>query len=636
MKSLMVNCGAKLKLIEDSNLLISRKQIKSKFWLENTALPSLDSKTVFGYEDEESFTPGRFARKEASLNITIPSVGIDSSFGFSKATREPGSSAGTMAALTVWAWRDPKTPGLNLNFKMTANKRTHYVFALLRYPGKLDHSLTSVVDMKARQHILNITRWSQPILNAETSSYQLQMSVEVGNGLRQLELNQTCITMGTVPSTLYTTNVSMVLMPDRKINGRALLDIRQLPWWIIANPTAGKSNRLTAKLNRDGSRSLRCSLEGEAADSSTMKFKFKADKQETAAGDVSVMLAVVPGQPTETFKGIFYKSTSQYAFTESEHACSHEGEWNGNRGYAPGMPFRFGVQYKHQPDFRQGSINVYAEDTNLGKATDFELAEALYEYSVKGPDGGVRNDGVYQLSSEYMLNWRRYLSRGVAGTQGFLNANLSRDFMQGDLSFSTHLTDFAQSSLEVSMNYVKKEKNLLVTSNAQLEGSPVYIAELTVEESGDNRTVDFFLETTKTAEVKAANLTAPCSSPEDINQACPLTYQPAPRISAKHFLQVSFIDGLRQTQLKSNLLKDPIFIETSKTDESEAVAIYRGLLEDRSDPIAIASYELAYSGPQESKRQLRLEKGGKVYTVSDLRTVGELQVQHGMLPFVRY
>ncbi|VDL93442.1 unnamed protein product, partial [Schistocephalus solidus] len=706
MKSLTLNAGSQTNLQKESNLMMSKNRLNSTLWLDNTILPQLDFRTVFLYEIDQLWNMDKVMRTGVSLNFTVPAAGIHSRFGVVVSTRELyielGGSSDTMRALTLWAVPQIHKPGLTVNFSMTSSKRLHQVILLLQAGSLCDYKLTSLLDPKARQHILNITSCSRPIMQTKTSfslttgpfihfealtdlvflssaPYRLQTSVQLPNGMQEVELNQSCFRMDTVRSNLYTTNASIALLPGMKIHGKILVDIPQLPSWTSENATTGKSDRLTVKYQQDGTESVRCSFAGEAA-----------------AGDVSVMLALIPGQPSERFKGIFYKSTSQYAFTETEKSCSLEGEWNGNRGYAPGMPFRFGIKYTHEPDFRQGSINVFAEDTNLGYATDFELAEALYEYHINGP-ADVQTGGAYRLRSEYMLNWRRYLSRGVAGTQGFLHANLSQDFREGDFIFGTHLTNIEQSSLEVIINYLLRKRQLLVTSSAQLDGSPVYTVDLSVENKGGNRTVGFSTNTTKIGNVEAFNLTAECTYPFVPNKPCQVMYRSATREaciaseltkdtrlweiswnrlsngsvilttsenevilrtpvrdiglkkncsrvdapcqyrvytqrqSTTHFLQISFGDAINQTELQSNLLKKPIFVEITTNSREAEAAIYRGMLGDHSDPIALASYEVAYSGTEESKHHLRLEKGGKVYTFSAVRTLGGIQVKLGPL-----
>ncbi|BHF67632.1 hypothetical protein SprV_0301065900 [Sparganum proliferum] len=729
MESLVFSAGSKIKLERKSNLLVSRQRLNSTLWLENSILPLLAFRTEFIYENDQRWSMDKSVRTEATLNIKAPAADVNSRFGVNFSARDPymkaGGSMDTIRTLSLWAVPQAQRAGLTLDFNMTANKRLHQIALHLQAGQLCNYRLTSLLDAKARQHTLNLTSFSQPILEAETTfglrtgeaihlkaltnlalfsspPHRLETDVQLRNGMRQLELNQSCLRMTSPPVTLYATNVSFDLLPDRKMKGMLILDIPQLPWLkaneAAAAAAAGKSNRLSVKFQRDGSESVRCSLTGQSQDSSELKFKFKVDRKQPAAGDVSVMLAVVPGEPTEAFRGIFYKSTSQFAFTETEKSCSHEGEWNANRGYAPGMPFRFGVNFKHDPAFRQGSINAFAEDTNLGKATDFELAEALYEFSLSHPDD-AEADGTYQLRSEYMLNWRRFLSRGVSGTQGFLNANLSRDFREGDLIFNTHLTDIDQSSLEVIFNYLLREKRLLVTSNAQLEGRPVYTAEMSVLDGGESSVVDFSAKTAETGGVEAFNLTAQCTYPLLTSTPCKLIYQSATREAcivneltegtrvreiswnrlnngsvilktsesdvllrtpvgdiglkracspedvpcqyyvytngpnrggrqSKHFLQISFRDAPTQTELQSSLLKTPIFIEVASNPSGAEAAAYRGVFDDRIDPIARASYQLVYSGPQECKHQLRLERLGKVYTLSGLQTLDDPRVHH--------
>nr|VZH94024.1 unnamed protein product [Spirometra erinaceieuropaei] len=561
MESLVFSAGSKIKLERKSNLLQSRQRLNSTLWLESTILPLPAFRTEFIYENDQRWSMDKFVRTEATLNIIAPAADVNSRFGVNYSARDPymkaGGSMDTVRTLSLWAVPQAQRAGLTLNFNMTANKRLHQITLHLQAGQICNFRLSSLLDAKARQHTLNLTSFSQPILNAETTfglrtgeaihlkaltnlaflagtPHRLETDVQLRNGLRQLKLNQSCLRMTSPPVPLYATNISFDLLPDRKMKGMLLLDVPQLPW-LGANKAAaaaatGKSNRLSVKFQRDGSESVRCSLTGQSQDSSELKFKFKVDRKQPTAGDVSVMLAVVPGEPTEAFKGIFYKSTSQYAFTETEKSCSLEGEWNANRGYAPGMPFRFGVNFKHDPAFRQGTINAFAEDTNLGKATDFELAEALYEFSLSHPDDAEAG-GTYQLRSEYMLNWRRFLSRGVSGTQGFLNANLSRDFREGDLVFNTHLTDIGQSSVDVILNYLLREKRLLVTSNAKLEGRSVYTAEMSVADGGEGSVVDFSARTAEIGGVEAFNLTAQCTCPLHTSTPCKVIYQSATRVA---------------------------------------------------------------------------------------------------------
>ncbi|BHF67630.1 hypothetical protein SprV_0301065700 [Sparganum proliferum] len=239
---------------------------------------------------------------------------------------------------------------------------------------------------------------------------------------------------------------------------------------VYQDPTVNKPHSLKLNLRQEAEAMRLYAIRAETPAGGEANARLQQQQEEDK---VSVLFAIKPAVQTEAFKGVFYKSTSRYSRAPFEFILTHSGEWNANQGFAPGMPFRYGLEYTHTLDFSRGQVYVYADDSLLGKVTHMELVELMYDYSF---EGGWKQGHVaaYQFNSEGMLNWRRHLDRGTVGSHGTLNANISRDFCAGNLEFIAELPDRNQSHLRLLLDYSNSNSKSSLTADAHLPGQPIY------------------------------------------------------------------------------------------------------------------------------------------------------------------
>nr|VZH94027.1 unnamed protein product [Spirometra erinaceieuropaei] len=237
---------------------------------------------------------------------------------------------------------------------------------------------------------------------------------------------------------------------------------------VYPDPTVNKPHSLKLNLRQEAGAMRLYAIRAETSAGGEANARLQQEEDK-----ISLLFALKPAVQTEAFKGLFYKSTSRYSRAPFEFILTHSGEWNANQGFAPGMPFRYGLEYTHTLDFSTGQVYAYADDSLLGKVTHMELVELMYDYSFEG----ARKQGhvaAYQFNSEGMLNWRRHLGRGTVGSHGTLNANISRDLCAGNLELIAELPDRNQSHLRLLLDYSKGHSKSSLTADAYLTGQPIY------------------------------------------------------------------------------------------------------------------------------------------------------------------
>eukprot|EP00108_Taenia_solium_P007401 TsM_000130500 transcript=TsM_000130500 gene=TsM_000130500 len=202
------------------------------------------------------------------------------------------------------------------------------------------------------------------------------------------------------------------------------------------------------------------------------------------------------GTPSQNFTGFLYKTQVSWTFTEKVFRVEQQGEWNGNRATPPGMPFRYGIRRTSNPDTRGGEIQVYAEDTNMGKAFGYEMLEGLYMYQIEDD-----KKSSFGLEGNVLLNWRKYLGRGVIGSQATLKAQIDKPRRRGNVEISWHLPDDNQTLIAAKVNYKINANRFFIISKASLGETQVYRGKLEVQRKAsawkaelDAKLYDFVLE----------------------------------------------------------------------------------------------------------------------------------------------
>uniref|UniRef100_A0A5K3EQA8 Vitellogenin domain-containing protein n=1 Tax=Mesocestoides corti TaxID=53468 RepID=A0A5K3EQA8_MESCO len=218
---------------------------------------------------------------------------------------------------------------------------------------------------------------------------------------------------------------------------------------------------------------LRTHLEDEIVLKAT-----KDKEEERLAGELSLLCSLHPGSPTKTFTGFLYKTQISWAFTDELFKVEQHGEWNGKRAVPPGMPFRYGITHSLHPDRNGGEIHIFGEDTNMGKAVGMEMLEGLYEYVLEEP-----TKPSWGMESNILLNWRRYLGRGVIGSQATIKAKMDKGLKDGSFDITCTLPDAEQTVAELSGKFQVIGNELKVTTQGLYGNEQVHQAELEVKSS---------------------------------------------------------------------------------------------------------------------------------------------------------
>ncbi|VDM30875.1 unnamed protein product [Hydatigera taeniaeformis] len=214
------------------------------------------------------------------------------------------------------------------------------------------------------------------------------------------------------------------------------------------------------------------------------------------SGELSLLCSLHPGIPSQSFAGFLYKTQVSWTFTEEVFRVEQQGEWNGNRSTPPGMPFRYGIKRTSNPYTGGGELQVYAEDTNMGKALGYEMIECLCMYEMEDV-----KKGSIGLEGNVLLNWRKYLGRGAIGSQASLKAKIDKSNGNGDVEISWELPDDNQTLVATRVNYAIDKNKFTITSKTSMGEKQVHKGKLKVRSKAsawevelDAKLLDFVLE----------------------------------------------------------------------------------------------------------------------------------------------
>ncbi|KAL5107954.1 Apolipophorin [Taenia crassiceps] len=202
----------------------------------------------------------------------------------------------------------------------------------------------------------------------------------------------------------------------------------------------------------------------------------KSHEKESNSGELSLLCSLHPGTPSQNFTGFLYKTQVSWTFTKEVFRVEQQGEWNGNRATPPGMPFRYGIRRISNSDAGGGEIQVYAEDTNMGKAFGYEMLEGLLMYEMEDA-----KKSSFGLEGNVLLNWRKYLGRGVIGSQATLKAQVDKSMKRGNVEISWELPDDNQTLIVATANYEFDANKFFIISKASLGETQVHRGKLEVQ-----------------------------------------------------------------------------------------------------------------------------------------------------------
>lgn len=261
----------------------------------------------------------------------------------------------------------------------------------------------------------------------------------------------------------------------------------------------GKPMAMDVFLDRNGKGFAQMNLFARNHLEDEITLKVSKDMENHFGGDVSIYSAMKPGVPRINFTGFLYKTQVAWSFTQREFVVHQHGEWNGNRASSPGMPFRYGIKYTFQPDFRRGEVHVFGEDTNMGKAVGFEMAELLCGYNLLDV-----KQSAWGVDSNVLMNWRRFLGRGVVGSHANFNLHLNKSLRDGTFFFTWTLPDAIQTVFEAEAKFTAKDKVIRANSKSTLAEDTMHEASMDVE--FDNESLFVKLEGTLPVVALEANL----------------------------------------------------------------------------------------------------------------------------------
>ncbi|VUZ46441.1 unnamed protein product [Hymenolepis diminuta] len=221
-----------------------------------------------------------------------------------------------------------------------------------------------------------------------------------------------------------------------------------------------------------------------ANDEVTVKLSRGIEK-ETNGGELSLYFSILPGIPKPDFGGFLYKTQLSWVFTPLLLKVEQQGEWNGNKATPPGMPFRYGIHVSKNTKANEVEFQVYAEDTNMGKAFGIEMLEVLY----RGESDA--KEKVLEIENNLLLNWRRYLGRGVVGSQATLKLQLDKSKADGRAELTWTLPDDNQTEVFAEVNFKVNDQKLTMKSKALRSGEKVHQGKLKSKLEGSSLKIDF-------------------------------------------------------------------------------------------------------------------------------------------------
>ncbi|KAM7542393.1 hypothetical protein Aperf_G00000003201 [Anoplocephala perfoliata] len=224
-----------------------------------------------------------------------------------------------------------------------------------------------------------------------------------------------------------------------------------------------------------------------ADDEFVMKIS-KSAKNEDGEGEFSILCSIHPGIPSENFTGFLYKTQLSWAFTPVLLKLEQHGEWNEHKATPPGMPFRYGIRFSKNPTLNGGELQVYGEDTNMGKTFGFEMLEGLFMY-----EADTKKESV-EFESNILFNWRRFLGRGIIGSQATIKAKVDKAMKNGNAEFVWSLPDAKQTQITAAIDCKIDKSALKLTSKAMLGDEQVHKGKLKTKWDGSSWKIDFGAE----------------------------------------------------------------------------------------------------------------------------------------------
>ncbi|VDN99605.1 unnamed protein product [Rodentolepis nana] len=202
-------------------------------------------------------------------------------------------------------------------------------------------------------------------------------------------------------------------------------------------------------------------------------------------GEISLYFSMHPGTQKSNFGGFLYKTQISWTFTRELLKVENQGEWNENKAIPPGMPFRYGIQVIRKTKVSGYEVQVYAEDSNMGKVFGNEMIEMLYSDKLDDAKGGL------DMEINLLFNWRKYLGRGVVGSQATLNLQLDKPRTEGSAVLVWTLPDDKQTELVAEADFKIKNQALAIGTKAVWAGENVHQGKLKGSREGSLLEVDF-------------------------------------------------------------------------------------------------------------------------------------------------
>nr|CDS28414.2 Lipid transport protein N terminal [Hymenolepis microstoma] len=210
----------------------------------------------------------------------------------------------------------------------------------------------------------------------------------------------------------------------------------------------------------------------------------KAFGNKANEGELSLYFSIHPGTRKPNFGGFLYKTQVSWIFTPQLLKVVSQGEWNGNKATPPGMPFRYGIQVSRRTEVSGFEIQVYAEDTNMGKLFGNEMVEILYIDKLELEKGAL------EMEINLLLNWRKYLGRGVVGSQATLNLQLDKPRTDGSAVLVWTLPDDKQTQIVAEADFKIINQALIIGSKAVWAGENVHQGKLKCNREGSLIKID--------------------------------------------------------------------------------------------------------------------------------------------------
>lgn len=192
-----------------------------------------------------------------------------------------------------------------------------------------------------------------------------------------------------------------------------------LDFYLSGHPTRSSGCDFKFK-SADSARTI--ALECSKASFGSILFHEKFRRKSELEMDGSTMLAIIPNNPTEQFKGWY--SNYNYGVAKFPLGLMLEirGEFTPNSGVGPGSPMRLYLQFTGEKSYRSGNLEAVFNSQHIGFWTGFEMGTVMLRYELTGWE--AKNEEI-MLTARAIMGFRHLEGRGTRAFESGFQVSVS-------------------------------------------------------------------------------------------------------------------------------------------------------------------------------------------------------------------